>query len=215
MLRAMSRLLIPILLAVLFAGVSSGASAQASSFKHCGGAGAVYAGQVKLANVRAKSISCREARRFARRFTLKSGPETSFACAESLHCTWRGWSCLNDARSGDLKHRCRKANPSGQRVMVVKWNFRSVSLRGCGSVKDPKGPRSEINASEISCLRARRLVRRYVQDDKLARTWIAVNPAGCEYLMYRRKDRDVYDDQYSPHAGAPLIAFTKYRGCNS
>lgn len=213
----MRRLLAPILLAALLAGASSGASAQAPSLKHCGSAGTVKSARVKLAKVQARGISCRRARRFARVFTRKSGPETSFACSESLRCTWRGWSCLNDARSGDLRHRCRKAVPSGQRVMVVKWSPRSVrpELRACGSVRDPKGPRSKVHASQISCHRARRLVRRYVQKDKLARTWIAVNPAGCEYLMYRRRDRQVYEHQYSPRAGAPLIAFTKFRGCNS
>lgn len=205
----------PILLIALFAGASSGASAQAASFKHCGSAGAVHAGQVKLASVRAKGISCREARRFARTFTHKSGPETGFVCSESLHCTWRGWSCLNDARSGDLKHRCRKATGSGQRVMVVKWSFRRIALRGCGSVRDPKGPRSKVHASDISCIRARRLVRRYVQGDRLARTWTAENPGGCEYLMYRREDRALYERRSPPRAGAPLIHFTKFRGCHS
>lgn len=129
MLRAMKGLLAPILLAVLFAAAASGAPAQASSFKRCGSAGTVYSGHMKLANVRAKGVSCRKARTFARGFTLKSGPETSFVCSESLHCIWRGWSCLNNARSSDLKHRCRKATSSGQRVMVVKWNDKSIRAR--------------------------------------------------------------------------------------
>lgn len=207
------------LLVALVAGLSPAESAQASSFRHCGSAGVIPSARAELTKVRAKHISCPEARAFARRFTRKAGPETSFACSESLHCAWRGWTCLNDARSGHLYHRCRKPASSRQ-TMVVKWTPRSPGarapvLRRCGSVGDPKGPRSKVRASAISCHRARRLARRYVQNDKLTRGWIAVNPGGCDYLMYRRRDRGIYEHDYSPHAGAPIIQFTKFRGCNS
>jgi len=205
MLRAMSRLLIPILLAVLFADVSSGASAQAASFKHCGSAGAVYAGQVELANVRAKGISCREARRFARRFTLKSGPETSFACAESLHCTWRGWSCLNDARSGDLKHRCRKATPSGQRVMVVKWSPLEVVNAECGVVHAAGAYAHDVRARGVSCRNGRRVARSWLGGFKHRRN---CRLSGCRVRGYHCRSREI--DFPAPticHSGKRRVTF--------
>jgi hypothetical protein len=189
MLRAVRRLLVSILLVALFVGASSGPLAQASSFKRCGSAGTVKSARVTLVNVRAKGISCRRGRQFARAFTRKSGPETSFACAESLHCIWRGWSCLNDARSGDLRHRCRKSTSSGQRIMVVKWKPRAgvhssgeqmAMRRRCGLLEGAR-----IFAFNLSCRRANRLSR-----GPIPRPWVGanINVDGGLLLIYRRGD---------------------------
>jgi hypothetical protein len=97
------------------------APGQAATYKSCGSAGSVYSGALALTRVKAKNTTCRKARRFARAFTLKSGDETGYRCAEDFYCTWRGWQCRNDGRSGTLKHRCETVNTTTRRVMVVKW----------------------------------------------------------------------------------------------
>jgi hypothetical protein len=78
-------------------------------------------GAITLVNVQAQRISCRKARTFAREFTRKAGPQTGFQCSEDFYCQWRGWSCRNDGRSGDVKHRCETVNSANKRLMVVKW----------------------------------------------------------------------------------------------
>jgi hypothetical protein len=95
--------------------------AHASSFKRCGTAGTFYSGAVTLANVQAQRISCKKARSFAREFTRRSGAESGYTCSEDFYCQWRGWSCRNDGRSGDVKHRCETVNTANKRLMVVKW----------------------------------------------------------------------------------------------
>jgi hypothetical protein len=62
-----------------------------------------------------------KARRFARSFTHNSGEESGFTCSEDFYCTWRGWSCRNDGRSGLVKHRCETVNTDTRKVMVVTW----------------------------------------------------------------------------------------------
>lgn len=96
--------------------------AHAASFTRCGNAGTMYSGQLKLANVGALHITCRKARRFARRFERKAGEETGYRCAEDFYCTWRGWQCRNDGRSRTvINHRCETINTHTHKVMVVKW----------------------------------------------------------------------------------------------
>lgn len=64
---------------------------------------------------------CAAARRFARAFETKSGSETSYSCSEDAHCTWRGWTCRNDARRRSATdHRCVTGN------RVVRWQSRST-----------------------------------------------------------------------------------------
>ncbi len=78
-----------------------------------------HAGQCRLGTLLAS-----KARRFTREFTRKSGEESGYTCSEDFYCSWRGWSCRNDGRSGDIKHRCETVNTDNQRVMVVKWGDR-------------------------------------------------------------------------------------------
>jgi hypothetical protein len=113
--------------AVVGAMACAAASAQAASFKHCGDAGTMYGGQLRLTDVKAKRISCRKARRFARTFTAKSGEESDYTCSEDFYCTWRGWQCRNDGRGEHLKHRCETVNTKTHRIMIVKWVDRPAS----------------------------------------------------------------------------------------
>ena len=108
------------LLAVLVSGAVASPS-EAAAFKRCGTAGTFYSGAVTLANVQARNIACAKARRFTREFTRDSGEESGYTCSEDFYCSWRGWSCRNDGRSGDTKHRCETVNTGSKRVMVVKW----------------------------------------------------------------------------------------------
>jgi hypothetical protein len=117
----MKRLLAPAGLLTLLVSLVIVTPSHAALFKRCGTAGTFYSGALTLADVQARHISCKKARSFAREFTRKSGHESSFTCSEDFHCQWRGWSCRNDGRSGDVKHRCETVNTGNKRLMVVRW----------------------------------------------------------------------------------------------
>ena len=89
--------------------------ASAATIRECGSAGSLYSGQVRLYNVTSRLMPCRTARRFARNFVFKSGPETDFTCSEDRYCRWRGWRCRNVAVPGEIDHRCTS------RGRVVRW----------------------------------------------------------------------------------------------
>ena len=86
---------------------------------------------------------------------------------------------------------------------------------GCKSVGDGNGNREQVEASEISCKRARKLARKFIRKDKIRHGWEVTNPAGCEFLMFKEKDADEFGPVPSPVPGAPLIFFTKTAGCVS
>jgi hypothetical protein len=91
-----------------------------------------------------------------------------------------------------------------------------ADFRECRSVGDGDGNRELVSASEIRCNRARKLARKFIRKDKLRRGWEATNPAGCEWLMFKERDADEFDEPVpQPIPGAPLIFFTKTAGCVS
>jgi hypothetical protein len=89
-------------------------SRAAASIRECGGAGTLYNGQVRVYNVTSRVVSCRFARRFARRQILYGGP----ACREDRWCTYQGWRCRHIAYRAESDIRCSK---SGGRV--VRWQY--------------------------------------------------------------------------------------------
>jgi hypothetical protein len=76
--------------------------------------------------------------------------------------------------------------------------------------------RSPVYASHIACPRARRIVRRFVATDRLPRGWTSLNPAGCEHVIFRRRDRErIVRNGYRAPPGVPLVATIRMRGCGS
>lgn len=103
------------------AASSTALRSHSASVRDCGSGGSVYRGQVRITNITSRSVPCATARRFARAFETKSGSETGYSCSEDAHCTWRGWTCRNDARRRSANdHRCVTGN------RVVRWQARST-----------------------------------------------------------------------------------------
>ena len=96
-----------------------------AAVKRCGSAGKMYHGALTLAHVTARNTTCSKAKHFARSFTLNSGEESGFTCSEDFNCTWRGWACRNDGRSGTLKHHCENVSTHTHKIMVITWSDQS------------------------------------------------------------------------------------------
>jgi hypothetical protein len=78
--------------------------AGAHPIKECGNAGTLYDGAISVYNVTTRAVSCRAARRFARRYIVYGGP----ACAEDRYCRYRGWRCRNVAVGAEIDSRCKR-----------------------------------------------------------------------------------------------------------
>ena len=72
-----------------------------------------------------------------------------------------------------------------------------------------------VKASAIRCKRAKRLARKFIRKDQIRDGWKVTNPAGCEFLMFRKRDADEFGEVPEPKSGVPLIFFTKTVGCVS
>ena len=90
-----------------------------------------------------------------------------------------------------------------------------ASFESCGTVGNGAGGSEKVKASEIRCKRAKRLARKFIRKDQIRRGWKVTNPAGCEFLMFRKRDADEFGAIPEPKAGVPLIFFTKTPGCVS
>ena len=91
-----------------------------------------------------------------------------------------------------------------------------AQLHKCGKIADLTGP-SKVSAANVSCGRALNVAAKFVQDDRVAEGWKPVNPAGCEWLMFKKRDKPAFRDWFF-HDGPldfKLIGFTKERGCVS
>ena len=91
-----------------------------------------------------------------------------------------------------------------------------TDLQPCGKVND-EGGRSPVKTFEVGCNRAREIARDFIQDDVRRHGWRTYNPAGCEWFMYRKQDRDEFLDwqQGSGPLSFPVVYFIKMRGCES
>jgi uncharacterized membrane protein len=91
----------------------------------------------------------------------------------------------------------------------------SGAARACSGVT-VDGQKTPVRATGVSCAKARKIARRFAVDGHLPRGWDSVNPAGCEHVIFRARDRGyVLSHQYRAPGGAPLINAVKFRGCNS
>jgi hypothetical protein len=90
-----------------------------------------------------------------------------------------------------------------------------ASFESCGTVGNGAGGSERVKASEIRCNRAKRLARKFIRKDQIRRGWKVTNPAGCEFLMFRKRDADEFGAVPEPEPGVPLIFFTKTPGCVS
>jgi hypothetical protein len=90
-----------------------------------------------------------------------------------------------------------------------------ASFKSCGTVGNGAGGSEKVKASEIRCKRAKRLARKFIRKDRIRRGWKVTNPAGCEFLMFRKRDADEFGVVPEPKPGVPLIFFTKTPGCVS
>jgi hypothetical protein len=89
-------------------------------------------------------------------------------------------------------------------------------LHTCGKIADLSGP-SKVSAANMPCGRALNVAAKFVQDDRVAEGWKPVNPAGCEWLMFKKSDKRAFRKWFF-HDGPldfKLIGFTKERGCVS
>ncbi len=90
-----------------------------------------------------------------------------------------------------------------------------ASFDSCGRVGNGAGGSEKVKASEIRCKRAKRLARKFIRKGQIRRGWKVTNPAGCEFLMFRKRDADEFGTVPEPKPGVPLIFFTKTVGCVS
>jgi hypothetical protein len=51
------------------------------------------------------------------------------------------------------------------------------------------GVRNPVRAQAITCTKARRLARQLVRRHAFPPHWTSSNPAGCEHIIFRRRDR--------------------------
>jgi hypothetical protein len=86
--------------------------------------------------------------------------------------------------------------------------------RSCAGFK-LDGMQSGVRATSIGCRKARRIAKRFATTRALPRGWDASNPAGCEWLLFRKRDRDAVIQHGKPPRGEPLVRTEVYRGCRS
>lgn len=93
---------------------------------------------------------------------------------------------------------------------------RSTHLERCGKVADVGGP-SPVSSANLRCKRARAIAADFIQDDFVRARWKAFNPAGCEWLMFRKQDRRAFRawNENSGPLDFPLIGLVKQQGCVS
>jgi hypothetical protein len=90
-----------------------------------------------------------------------------------------------------------------------------AATRICKPVAAAPEP-SRVQAVNMSCSKARELVRRQTFSGRTAPGWVWINPAGCEGLIVRRRDRAyVLSHGYRIPKGAPAVRAVIYRGCRS
>jgi hypothetical protein len=93
---------------------------------------------------------------------------------------------------------------------------RAGGLASCGKVADISGP-SKVSAANVPCGRALNVAAKFIQRDRVAEGWKPFNPAGCEWLMFKKRDKREFQD-WVANGGRihfKLIGFTKMRGCVS
>lgn len=89
------------------------------------------------------------------------------------------------------------------------------ATRTCASVL-VDGQKVPVRATSISCTRARRVAKTFATSGKLPRGWAGVNPAGCEHVLFHKRDRRyVLAHDYHAPSGHPLIRTARFRGCVS
>jgi hypothetical protein len=89
-------------------------------------------------------------------------------------------------------------------------------LQRCGKVPD-EGQKSKVRAAHVRCERARKLAELFIADDVVKDGFKTNNPAGCEWFMFKKRDKHEFAD-WMEHGGPisfKLISFTKFRGCVS
>ena len=89
-------------------------------------------------------------------------------------------------------------------------------LQTCGKVADISGP-SKVSAANVPCGRALNVAAKFIQRDRVAEGWKPFNPAGCEWLMFKKRDKREFQDWFTNggRIDFKLIGFTKMRGCVS
>jgi hypothetical protein len=93
---------------------------------------------------------------------------------------------------------------------------RSGGLAGCGKVAD-LGGQSTVRAANVPCDRALKVAAKFIQRDAVADGWNAINPAGCEWLMFKKRDKRAFLDWFNEggRIDFKLLTFTKMAGCVS
>lgn len=91
----------------------------------------------------------------------------------------------------------------------------TAASRACKPI--PARPRaSYVRAVNMSCAKARWLVREQTYSHRMPAGWVWINPAGCEGFIVRRRDQGyVLSHGYRLPTGAPAVRAVIYRGCAS
>ena len=77
------------------------------------------------------------------------------------------------------------------------------AITKCGRVSDVDGSKAPVSAHKLSCTRAKKVARYFLQNDDAPPGWKHGNPAGCEWVFARN--------------GAKLrhwrVLVVRFRGC--
>lgn len=164
--------------------------------------GTVY---TRTSRVIAVNVGCRAARRIVKIYLSRIEGNAGPAPRP------RGYRCRPAGNGG----RCRKGG------RIVLWRYpsydrRIAAARRCRGFRQRGQPRSYVSAENMSCRRARRIAVRFARTRKLPRGWTARNPAGWEWIIFRRRDRSaIVGNGYRPPGDQPVIGTSVFRGCNS
>lgn len=100
-------------------------------------------------------------------------------------------------------------------VAVASVPAATAATRRCKPVAAKPRP-SLVKAVNMTCRKARRLVRAQTFSGRTEPGWVWINPAGCEGLIVRRRHRAyVLSHGYRLPKGAPGVRAVIFRGCRS
>jgi hypothetical protein len=183
--------------------------------RRCGTVPVVTEGVSGRARVRSRGVRCTLARRIVRRNASTGRVPRRWQCLGS----GEGSLCVRDADVTTAIGR-RWALPY---VVNVVADLRvkgarlaaTAKLRSCGNLPE-RFESAPVSATAMKCKRARRIAARFVRRKARPKGWIALNPAGCEWTLMRRKDRErVVANGYIGPRGVPTVRTTRDKGCIS
>ena len=91
----------------------------------------------------------------------------------------------------------------------------AAAARSCQPVRVDGKP-VLVQVQNVSCRRGRPIARRFSATGALPSGWEGRNPGGCEWVLFRKRDRArVIRNGYQAPPGVPTILTVRDRGCTS